>query len=146
MVLSSAPRPRCALGVTFDTPGPARPARPALPRPASRAPRPRRLAGGFVGPSSRLCRASPRACAGGARRGGAGGRGLEGATGTAPGGEWRSGGAENRASGRVARVRPSVGGRLWEGWSRGSSLLCSPPWDSYEGLIYSQKGRSGSRG
>lgn len=100
--------------MTFDTPGPARPARPALPRPASRAPGPRRLAGGFVGPPRRLCRASPRACAGGARRRGAGGRGLEGATGTAPGGGWRGREAGQREGSRgCARLWAAAGvGRL----------------------------------
>lgn len=109
MVRSSVPGPRCALGVTSDTPGPARLARPALPRPAPRAPGARLLAGGFVGPPSHGCPASPRARAGDARRGGAGGRGVEGAAGIAPASGWPSGEAEDKVGRRLTLVRPAVG-------------------------------------
>lgn len=137
VALSSAPGPRL---VTFDT-GLARPARPALPvRPVSRAPRPSRLAGGFVGPSSRLCRAS-RGLAPGARvDGGAGGRGPR-----------RS--RRDRAPRRVAERRGREPGQreglsgcalLWAaaGVGRlvlGLPLLCSPLGTRNKGFVYSQK-------
>lgn len=103
--------------------------------------------GGFVGPPRRLCRASPRACAGGARRG-AGRQGpRRKAGGTAPGGGWRSGGQRTGSAGGLSRGCALLGGRRCGKVGLGAPLsLCSPRGLWYKGLVYSQKGRPGSRG
>lgn len=96
-----------------------------------------------MGQPHRLCPASPRARAGGARRGGAGGRVVEGSARTAPGGGWQSGGVQRtRSAGGLARVRPAVDSRRCGKVGLGAPLFAVLPlrtptraWGRPEGTI-----------
>lgn len=149
MVRSSAPRPRCALGVTSDTPGPARPARPALPRPAPLRWRPGLGAWpGALWVNHTASALPPRGLARGARveagreagsskaqlgpRLEAGGRA----------GGWREHGQQEGSRGCALPWRAAGVGRL--AWALLSSLFY--PFGLPHGLGDARKGRSWSRG